>query len=191
MLATASQIDGYEVSTNDPLIVAARQGFEQFLPALAESVQQGRIQGWQVGKAVGSTVGMLAGGVSLGSLGFVAGGAAGFSAGALLGAASIVPSATLFCTLIPATCPYMAVTAVVGSGIGAAHGGIAGATAGGYAGLRFGAYGGAKVGGLIGGAIGQEIGGTINALKSVHGYLFQLTNGLVLAIEYAAGDRGQ
>jgi len=191
VLASAAEIDGYQVSKTDPLISAAREGEHKFAKFLAKSIEQGRIQGWQVGEEIGSAVGALAGGATLGSLGLVAGGVTGFSAGALAGAFATTPYAAVLCSLLPHFCPHFATVAAVATSLVAGQGAVVGATIGTEAGVRLGCHAGAAVGGLAGGAVGQQIGGTIAALEGLHkGVLLQLGPGLMLAIDYAIGADG-
>lgn len=189
VLASASEIDGYHVSKTDPLMLAAIEGHHKFSESLAKSIEQGRIQGWQVGEGIGGAVGALTGGATLGSLGLVAGGVTGFSAGAFAGTAATAPHVVVLCSLLPQFCPYYAVAAAVATSAVATHGGVLGAAIGAETGFHLGIQVGSAVGSLAGGVIGQEIGGTISALEGLHnGVLFQLAPGLMLAIDYAIGD---
>ena len=188
VLAKVTEIDGYAVSTKDPLMVAAKQGFDRFNQELIESLQAGRIQGWHVGETIGSVVGQLAGGATLGCLGFVAGGVAGAAGGAAAGVAGSVPVAYLACSIFPPLCPYAAVSSALITTTAAAEGAVAGACVGGYGGARLGAIGGSKIGGLAGGVLGQEIGGTIGYQKALHGFVFKLPGNAMLAIDYGLGQ---
>lgn len=64
-----------------------------------------------------------------------------------------------------------------------------GGLAGTYAGVRVGSVVGSEVGGHVGGYIGSEVGGAVGAASTVHGMLFQLADGVVLAIEYNVGRK--
>ena len=49
---------------------------------------------------------------------------------------------------------------------------------------------GADLGGLLGGAVGSQVGSALGAASAVHGMLFQLSDGMVLAIDYSVGKNG-
>ena len=162
-----------------PLAAAAKQGWKQFQHQLESQIRDGRVIGWQVGHAVGSTVGKLAGGASLGSLGFAVGAQIGGWTGLAAGLVPYAASATL-CPQCPLT-GLFAASAVVSTSLGT----VAGAYKGTELGVSTGAALGEVVGGAVMGFIGQELGGTLGAGSAIaQGVLFQLPQGLSLAIDY-------